>query len=364
MVKKGGKKSMKKGGKSTMRKKGGKSAKVGFRNLKIDWGTKLDKTKKSKPTMFQVPPHAPSRHLGMKMTNANKRLLAYPAFTPPERGNIFRKFNRLNRNIPADFSHNKSLTPNDSHLHGIAEGIVERRTKLLKMTRTSSPRRASPRRKSLLNSTKRKKASSPILKKASSPRRASLRLKSLLNSTKRKKASSPILKKASSPRRKKASSPIRKKASSVLQESSARQASRRLNSLLNFNNRNKASVLQYVPDGGGFEDDELGDLYSTKKGCHLEIIIPRHKDESIGFSMQGPIETPPHPKCIFGNTFVNKIKPKSVAAASGLKENDIILSINGVHIDNKFQAEQLIKEALEEENEFGTPDIYLFVYRE
>ena len=347
MVKKGGKKSMKKGGKSTMRKKGGKSAKVGFRNLKIDWGTKLDKTKKSKPTMFQVPPHAPSRHLGMKMTNANKRLLAYPAFTPPERGNIFRKFNRLNRNIPADFSHNKSLTPNDSHLHGIAEGIVERRTKLLKMTRTSSPRRASPRRaslrlKSLLNSTKRKKASSPILKKASSP----------------------ILKKASSPRRKKASSPIRKKASSVLQESSARQASRRLNSLLNFNNRNKASVLQYVPDGGGFEDDELGDLYSTKKGCHLEIIIPRHKDESIGFSMQGPIETPPHPKCIFGNTFVNKIKPKSVAAASGLKENDIILSINGVHIDNKFQAEQLIKEALEEENEFGTPDIYLFVYRE
>ena len=339
MVKKGGKKSMKKGGKSTMRKKGGKSAKVGFRNLKIDWGTKLDKTKKSKPTMFQVPPHAPSRHLGMKMTNANKRLLAYPAFTPPERGNIFRKFNRLNRNIPADFSHNKSLTPNDSHLHGIAEGIVERRTKLLKMTRTSSPRRASP-------------------------RRASLRLKSLLNSTKRKKASSPILKKASSPRRKKASSPIRKKASSVLQESSARQASRRLNSLLNFNNRNKASVLQYVPDGGGFEDDELGDLYSTKKGCHLEIIIPRHKDESIGFSMQGPIETPPHPKCIFGNTFVNKIKPKSVAAASGLKENDIILSINGVHIDNKFQAEQLIKEALEEENEFGTPDIYLFVYRE
>ena len=347
MVKKGGKKSMKKGGKSTMRKKGGKSAKVGFRNLKIDWGTKLDKTKKSKPTMFQVPPHAPSRHLGMKMTNANKRLLAYPAFTPPERGNIFRKFNRLNRNIPADFSHNKSLTPNDSHLHGIAEGIVERRTKLLKMTRTSSPRRASPRRaslrlKSLLNSTKRKKASSPIRKKASSPRR--------------KKASSPI--------RKKASSPILKKASSVLQESSARQASRRLNSLLNFNNRNKASVLQYVPDGGGFEDDELGDLYSTKKGCHLEIIIPRHKDESIGFSMQGPIETPPHPKCIFGNTFVNKIKPKSVAAASGLKENDIILSINGVHIDNKFQAEQLIKEAIEEENEFGTPDIYLFVYRE
>ena len=320
MVKKGGKKSMKKGGKSTMRKKGGKSAKVGFRNLKIDWGTKLDKTKKSKPTMFQVPPHAPSRHLGMKMTNANKRLLAYPAFTPPERGNIFRKFNRLNRNIPADFSHNKSLTPNNSNLHGIAEGIVERRTKLLKMTRTSSPRRASPRRaslrlKSLLNSTKRKKASSPILKKASSPRRASLRLKSLLNSTKRKKASSPIRKKASSPRRKKASSPIRKKASSpirkkasspilkkassVLQESSARQASRRLNSLLNFNNRNKASVLQYVPDGGGFEDDELGDLYSTKKGCHLEIIIPRHKDESIGFSMQGPIETPPSPKMYF-----------------------------------------------------------------
>ena len=339
MVKKGGKKSMKKGGKSTMRKKGGKSAKVGFRNLKIDWGTKLDKTKKSKPTMFQVPPHAPSRHLGMKMTNANKRLLAYPAFTPPERGNIFRKFNRLNRNIPADFSHNKSLTPNDSHLHGIAEGIVERRTKLLKMTRTSSPRRASP-------------------------RRASLRLKSLLNSTKRKKASSPRRKKASSPILKKASSPRQKKASSVLQESSARQASRRLNSLLNSTKRKKASVLQYVPDGGGFEDDELGDLYSTKKGCHLEIIIPRHKDESIGFSMQGPIETPPHPKCIFGNTFVNKIKPKSVAAASGLKENDIILSINGVHIDNKFQAEQLIKEAIEEENEFGTPDIYLFVYRE
>jgi hypothetical protein len=89
--KKGSKNSMKKRGKSTMRKKGGKTAKVGMRNLNIKWGGDG-----SKPNAGQYMPPPATRHLGMGRLAADKKIKNNPAFTPPERGQIFRKFNRLN----------------------------------------------------------------------------------------------------------------------------------------------------------------------------------------------------------------------------------------------------------------------------
>ena len=164
MVKKGGKKSMKKGkstmrkkGKSTMRKKGGKVA-VGMRQIynkvNVTW------KKKKVPFTFNPPPTtrnfaAPQDDYLRIMRGAEKYGRAteeisaesfgdIQPYTPPERGNIFRKFNvaKGSANIKHVSEKDKQERLKAKHtLLGLKEedvdGLVKRRMALLKMQKSN-----------------------------------------------------------------------------------------------------------------------------------------------------------------------------------------------------------------------------------